>query len=133
MIGEGQQGVKNFRESTYYWMDGNDKYSVLARDAWTPETMNTAKYPRISSVSNSNNLRRSTFWMYSNDYFNMRRIQLNYNVPNKIARFLYTKDLDISLNATDVFQIAANLKERELRVGAEPYYRTYTVTLKAKF
>jgi hypothetical protein len=133
LIGEGQQGAKNFRESTYYWMDGNDKYSVLARDAWTPETKNTAKYPRISSEANSNNLRRSSFWLYSNDYFNMRRIQLNYSVPNKIAKFLYMKDLDISLNAADVFQIAANLKERELRVGAEPYYRTYTLTLKAKF
>lgn len=133
LIGDGQQGAKNFRESTYYWMDANDKYSVLVRDAWTPETKNTAKYPRISSEANSNNLRRSTFWMYSNNYFNLRRIQLNYSFPTKIAHFLYMKGLDVSLNASDVFQIAANKKERELRVGAEPYYRTFAVTLKAKF
>ena len=43
------------------------------------------------------------------------------------------KDLDIALNATDLFQIAPNLHERDLRIGAEPYYRTFTVTLKAKF
>jgi TonB-linked SusC/RagA family outer membrane protein len=133
LIGEGQQGAKNFRESTYFWMDANDKYSVLARDSWTPETKNTAIYPRISSEANSNNLRRSTFWLYSNDYFNLRRIQLNYSVPQKIAGYLFTKSLDISLNASDVFQIASNLRERDLRVGAEPYYRTYTLTLKAKF
>ncbi len=133
LIGEGQQGAKNFRESSYYWMDGNDKYSIIARDCWTPETQNSAKYPRLSSESNNNNLRRSSFWLYSNNYFNMRRVQLNYNIPSKIASYLYMKDLDIALNATDLFQIAPNLQERDLRIGAEPYYRTFTVTLKAKF
>ena len=133
LIGEGQQGAKNFRESSYYWMDGNDKYSIIARDCWTPETQNSAKYPRLSSESNNNNLRRSSFWLYSNNYFNMRRVQLNYNIPSKIASYLYMKDLDIALNATDLFQIAPNLHERDLRIGAEPYYRTFTVTLKAKF
>ncbi len=133
LIGEGQQGHKNFKESTYYWMDANDKYSVLARDSWTPETKHTAQYPRISSQANSNNLRRSSFWLYDNSYFNMRRIQLNYSFPKHIANYLFMKSLDVSLNASDVFQIASNLRERDLCVGTEPYYRTYTVTLKAKF
>lgn len=133
LLGEGQQGAKNFRESSYYWMDSNDKYSVLAREAWTPETKHTAKYPRISSEANSNNLRRSTFWMYSNNYFNMRRVQLNYNVPEKIANVLFMKDLAVSLSASDLFQIAANTRERDLRIGTEPINRTYTITLKAKF
>lgn len=133
LIGEGQQGAKNFRESSYYWMDGNDKYSVIARDCWTPETKNTAKYPRLSSEANSNNLRRSSFWLYDNSYFNMRRVQLNYNIPMNITAFLLMKDLDVSLDATDLFQIAPNLEERSLRIGAEPYYRTFSVTLKAKF
>ncbi|MDR2473124.1 MAG: SusC/RagA family TonB-linked outer membrane protein [Tannerella sp.] len=133
LIGNGEQGVKNFRESTYYWMDANDKYSVLARDSWTPETASTAKYPRISSVANSNNLRRSSFWLYSNDFFNLRRIQLNYSVPKYICNYMFMKGLDICLNATDAVRFAANMSERELRIGAEPYYTTYTVTLKAKF
>jgi hypothetical protein len=43
------------------------------------------------------------------------------------------KDMDVSLNATDLFQLAKNRKVRDLNVGAEPYYRTYTITLKANF
>ncbi|MDR0699679.1 MAG: hypothetical protein LBG28_10755 [Tannerella sp.] len=124
LIGEGQQGAKNFKESTYYWMDANDKYSEIALQSWTPETKNTAKYPRISSEANNNNLRRSTFWLYDNDYFNIRRVQLNYRV---------LKNMEVALNAADLFQFAKNRVERDMRVGAEPYYRTYTVTLKAKF
>jgi TonB-linked SusC/RagA family outer membrane protein len=130
--GEGQQGAKNFRESTYYWMDANDKYSVIARESWTPETSATAKYPRISSQANSNNLRRSTFWMYSNDYLNIRRVQLNYHVPEEISKHAFMKSLDVSLNVSDVYQFATNRFDRDLRVGAEPYYRTFTITLKAK-
>lgn len=133
LLGEGQQGVKNFRESSYYWMDANDKYSEIALQSWTEETKNTAKYPRISSQANSNNLRRSSFWMYENDYFNLRRVQLTYRIPQKAANFLFTKNLDVSLDATDLFQFAKNRKERELNIGGEPSYRTYTVTLKANF
>jgi TonB-linked SusC/RagA family outer membrane protein len=124
LIGEGQQGAKNFRESSYYWMDANDKYSEIALQCWTPETANTALYPRISSAANTNNLRRSSFWLYDNDYFSLRRVQLNCQV---------TKNLEIALNAADLFQFAKNRVERDMRVGTEPYYRTYTVTLKAKF
>lgn len=133
LIGEGQQGAKAFKESSYYWMDGNDKYSVIARDCWTPETSATASYPRLSSETNNNNFRRSSFWMYDNSFFNLRRVQLNYKIPDKLSDYLFAKDLNISLSATDLFQIAPNLKERSLRIGAEPYYRTFAVTLKAKF
>lgn len=133
LIGEGQQGANSFKESSYYWMDGNDKYSIIARDCWTPENSATALYPRLSSETNSNNFRRSSFWMYSNSYFNLRRVQLNYKFPTALSDYLFMKDLNLSLSATDLFQIAPNLKERNLRIGAEPYYRTFAVTLKAKF
>jgi len=133
VLGEGRSGSKNFRESSYYWMDGTDKYSEIALQSWTQETKNTAKYPRISSQSNSNNLRRSSFWLYKNDYFNLERVQLNYAMPQNVTKALSMHDLIISLNATDLFQAAKNRKIRELRVGNEPYYTVYSLTLKANF
>ncbi len=133
LLGEGRMGSKNFKESSYYWIDGTDKYSEIVLQSWTEETKNTAKYPRISSQSNSNNLRRSSFWLYENDYFNLERVQLNYKMPQTISRALAMKDLTISLNTTDLFQFAKNRKVRDLRVGAEPYYTTYAITLKAIF
>ena len=133
ILGEGRSGSKNFRESSYYWMDGTDKYSEIALQSWTQETKNTAKYPRISSQSNSNNLRRSSFWLYKNDYFNLERVQLNYAMPQSVTKALSMHDLIISLNATDLFQLAKNRRIRELRVGNEPYYTVYSLTLKANF
>ena len=133
LLGEGQKGAKNFKESSYYWIDGTDKYSEIVLDSWREETKNTARYPRISSRANSNNLRRSSFWLYENDYFNLRRVQLNYKMPENVTRFLSMNDLNVSLNATDLFQLAKNRKVRDLNVGGEPYYRTYTITVKANF
>ena len=133
LLGEGQKGAKNFKESSYYWIDGTDKYSEIVLDSWTEETKNTAKYPRISSQANNNNLRRSSFWLYENDYFNLRRVQLNYKMPGNVTKFLSMNDLNVSLNATDLFQLAKNRKVRDLNVGGEPYYRTYTITVKANF
>jgi len=72
-LGRGASGGNAFRSGDYFWVDGNDKYSEVVLDRWTPATMETATYPRLSSVANPNNFRNSTFWMYDNNYFNLSR------------------------------------------------------------
>lgn len=133
VLGEGRSGSETFKEGSYYWIDANDKYSEVVRDAWTPETKNTAKYPRISSQSNSNNLRRSSFWLYNNDYFQIRKVQLNYTFPEAVTKSLLMKDLNVFVNASNVFQFAKNKEIRERRIGGEPYYRTFSIGVKANF
>jgi len=133
ILGEGRSGSETFKESSYYWIDGNDKYSEIVLDAWTPETAATAKYPRLSSQTNSNNLRRSSFWLYNNDYFQIERIQLTYAMPEKVTKAVLMKKMDLFVNASDVFQFAKNKEVREIRVGAEPYYRTFSIGIKANF
>ena len=133
VLGEGRSGSESFMESSYYWISGNNKYSEIALNAWTPETMNTATYPRISSQSNSNNLRRSSYWLYNNDYFSINKIQLTYTMPLSISKVLLMKNLDLFIDASDVYQFAKNRKIRDIRVGSEPYYRTFSVGVKANF
>jgi len=133
VLGEGRSGSKAFKEGNYYWVDGNDKYSEVVLDAWTPETKNAATYPRLSSQTNSNNFRRSSYWLYSNDYFQIRKIQLTYNMPQSFTKLLLMKDLNVFIDASDVFQFAKNREIRNLRVGGEPYYRTFSIGVKANF
>lgn len=133
MLGEGRAGLETFMESSYYWIDSNDKYSEMVLGAWTPETATTAKYPRLTSQAASNNLRRSSFWLYNNDYFSINDVQLTWNVPDKLARPLLMKNVYLFVDAQDVYQFAKNRKIRDLRTGAEPYYRTFSVGLKANF
>jgi hypothetical protein len=133
MLGEGRHGAKNFRESDYYWVDGNDKYSEIVLNSWTPETANTATFPRLSSQTNSNNFRRSSFWLYDDQYFQIRKLQLTYNIPAKIIKPLLMKNANIFLDCSSPYQFAKNKKIREMRTGAEPYYRTFSIGFNTKF
>ncbi|ODS81005.1 MAG: hypothetical protein ABS46_12715 [Cytophagaceae bacterium SCN 52-12] len=133
MLGEARFGVDNFRESSYFWLDGQKKYSEIALNSWTPETAQTATHPRLSSVTNSNNHRRSTYWMYSDDFFQMRRMQLTYDFEKDFAGKLGMSNLRIFANATDLFQFAPNKEIRKVRIGAEPNYHSFSLGLTADF
>lgn len=143
--GEGRSGAKNFLEGDYYWVDGTKKYSEVVLNSWTPATAATATYPALSSQTNSNNYRRSSFWLYNNDYFQIRKVQLSFTMPEKISKKLLLKDLDLFVDASNLYQFAKNLKIRDTNVsftagtsstpfkGYEPYYRTFSMGLKANF
>ena len=133
VLGEGRAGADTFMEGDYYWVDGNDKYSEVVLNSWTPETAATATYPRLSSLTNSNNSRRSTYWMYNNDYFQIRTIQLTYKMPEFVTRPLKMSHFDIFVDASNVYQFAKNKKIRETRVGGDPYSRTFSVGLRTNF
>ena len=132
-LGEGRAGADTFMEGNYYWVDGNDKYSEVVLNSWTPETAATATYPRLSSLANSNNSRRSTYWMYNNDYFQIRTIQLTYKMPEFITKPLKMSHFDLFVDASNVYQFAKNRKIRETRVGGDPYTRTFSVGFRTKF
>lgn len=133
VLGEGRSGSDAFREGNYYWVDGNNKYSEVVLGSWTPETKNTATFPRLSAETDNNNFRRSSYWLYSNDYFNIRKVQLTYNVPEVVANTVFMKSLQVFVDATDVYQFAKNREIREVRVGGEPYSRTFSLGVKANF
>lgn len=133
VLGEGRSGSETFMEGDYYWVDGNDKYSEVVRGSWTEETKNTATYPRLSSESDNNNFRRSSYWLYNNDYFQIRKIQLTYNVPESLSNNLLMKNLEVFVDASNVYQFAKNREIRDLNVGGQPYYRSFSLGLKANF
>jgi hypothetical protein len=54
-------------------------------------------------------------------------------MPDKIAKTLYMKKLDVFVDASDIYQFAKNREIREINSGGEPYYRTFSVGLKANF
>lgn len=132
-LGEGRSGADTFMEGDYYWVDGNDKYSEVVLNSWTPKTANTATFPRLSSVANNNNFRRSTYWMYNNDYFQIRKVQLTYKMPESFIKAIKMNDFDLFINASNPYQFAKNKKIRETNVGGNPYSRTFSIGLRTKF
>ncbi len=114
----------------YYWVDGTDKYSEIVLNRWTPETANTATYPRLSSISNRHNFRPSTFWLYDNSFFDIKRIQLTYELSDKICKKLNMKALSVNIAAVNLLRIAENKKYQQLNIGSQPQYRYFTLGLR---
>jgi hypothetical protein len=131
VLGNGQFGAYGMANGSYYFMSGNDKYSVNARGRWTPETAETATHPRLSAAtSTSPNGFASTFWMYSTDRFNLRKVQLTYDFPSEMFKGKWVNALSIYLNGNDLLTISKNRKLMETSVGYAPQTRFYNLGVK---
>ena len=84
-LGTGYFGASAMKNSNYYWVYGDKKYSEVVRNRWTPETAETATYPRLTTLSNTHNFRNSDFWMYKTNRFNLAKIQVTYIFPDSCS------------------------------------------------
>ena len=131
--GNGRMGADGYISDNYYWVDGDDKYSTYILDRWTEATKTTATLPRLSTLSNTNNYRASTFWLYKDNYFTLDRVQLTYDMPEKVAEVLKMRHLNFYINASNLLTISKYKNIRELSIGVEPYYRSFSLGVKAMF
>ncbi|MCQ2255911.1 MAG: SusC/RagA family TonB-linked outer membrane protein [Bacteroidaceae bacterium] len=133
MLGNGQFGAYGMKNNGYYYMSGESKYSVNARGRWTPETASTATHPRLTTLSHNNNAAASTFWIYSTDRFNLRKVQLTYDFPSEIVAGKVVKGLSVYLNGNDLLTISKERKLMETSVGYAPQTRFYNLGVKVTF
>ena len=130
MLGNGQFGGKTVNNGSYYYMSGENKYSVNARGRWTPETADVATHPRLTTYTSTNNAAASTFWLISTDRFNLRKLQITYDFPEEIINSRYVKGLSIYLSGSDLLTISKNRKIFETSVGSAPQTRFYNLGVK---
>lgn len=128
--GVGQTGQERYFNDPYYWVFGNRKYSEVVLGRWTPETAGTATYPRLSSTSNSNNFRNSTFWLYEDNWFNLRRVQLTYAFPLSVNGI---KKVSVYVRGANLLTLSEIREKRELNIGSTPQTRSFALGLNASF
>ena len=141
MVGNGQFGAKGqLYNNSYYFMQENDKYSVNVRDRiqYTYDENGVingfvnpnASHPRLSTSRSSVNSQASTFWLYSTDRFNLRKIQLTYDFPKELFERKWVKALSVYVNGNDLLTISKNRKIMETNIGSAPYTRFYNLGVK---
>lgn len=133
VLGNGQFGAYGMKNNGYYYMSGESKYSVNARGRWTPETASIATHPRLTTLNHTSNSSNSTFWMYSTDRFNLRKVQLTYDFPSEIIAGKVVKGLSVYLNGNDLLTIAKERKLMDTTVGGAPQTRFYNLGAKITF
>lgn len=132
-IGNGRMGADSYISGDYYWVDGDKKYSEYILGRWTEGTKTTATYPRLTTMTSTNNYRNSTFWLYRDDYFTLQRVQLNYKFPETITKALTMKDFNCFLAVSNLLTLSKHRDIKDLRVGNEPNYKSYILGIKIMF
>ena len=126
-LGNGQYGAYAMKNNTYYFMQGENKYSVNVRGRWTPETADVATHPRLTTQSSANNGEASTFWIYSTDRFNICKVQLTYDFPKETFNGKVVNALSLYVNGNDLLTISKNRKLLDTTVGYAPQTRFYNL------
>ncbi len=126
----GSQGMKN---TSYYWVSGDTKYSAVVRDRWTADTADTATYPRLSTTSSDNNFRSSDFWIYNNNRFDLGKVQLTYDVDGAALGSDLVKKLSVYVAGYNLLTIAKEKELFETNYYGAPYTRFVNIGVKATF
>ena len=89
----------------FHAFQNNGKVSAVAMERWTPETAETATYPRLSATDNLNNYRNSSLWLKNGNFLKLRNLELGYSLPEKWMRKMHMDELRIFLNGTNLFSL----------------------------
>lgn len=133
MLATGGFGSKGMKNSSYYQMDADDKYSAIARECWTPETAATAKYPRITTLSGANNFASSDFWMYNADRIDLAKVQITYDMPRQWLAKTFLKEVSAYVSGSNLLTISGEREHLEMNIGSTPQTRFYNIGVKATF
>lgn len=133
MLGTGSFGGNGVRDNSYWWVKGEDKYSAAVRDRWTPETANTAAYPRLTTGNGANNYVTSDFWMYSTSRFDLNKVQLSYDFDKKLFGNSFVKGVQVYVSGNSLLTIAKEREILEMSVGSAPQTRFYNLGFKVAF
>lgn len=88
----------------YFPLVNDAKISTYVKDQnpWTEENKESAGYPRLTTVSNTNNYRPSTFWYKDADFVRLRSVEVGYNFPHLITSKFKTDKIRLFFRGTNL-------------------------------
>lgn len=106
MMLQGVSGRTVYLSGNYFFaFQSNAKVSEIALGRWTPETANTATYPRLSASNNLNNFQYSSFWQRNGDFIKLRSVELGYSLPKTILNRVKLNNARFFINGTNLFSL----------------------------
>lgn len=121
-LGTANLGMNSWLNNSYYWMNGDAKYSSLAMDRYHPENNPNGSYPRLTTASGSNNYRNSDFWMANTSFFRLKNLELSYTFNNK-SRSALARKVKIYARGSNLFVLSDvdDLDPEALNAGVNNY------------
>ena len=83
----------------------NGKISTFALGRWTPETADTATYPRLATTGNENNYQYSSFWQRNGNFLKLRYMSFGYTFSSPAMKKANVDGLRLYLSGTNLFSL----------------------------
>ena len=83
----------------------NGKISTFALGRWTPETADTATYPRLATTGNENNYQYSSFWQRNGNFLKLRYLSFGYTFSSPAMKKANVDGLRLYLSGTNLFSL----------------------------
>jgi TonB-linked SusC/RagA family outer membrane protein len=91
--------------NTFQAFQGNGQVAPIAAGRWTPQTAETATYPRLSSKDNLNNYQFSTFWQRDGSFIKLRSAEIGYTLPASLSDKIRIHTTRFFVNGTNLFSL----------------------------
>ncbi|MFC2081489.1 hypothetical protein ACFLR8_04695, partial [Bacteroidota bacterium] len=125
------------RNNPYFFTYGNNKYSAYVQaNRWTMDNPDVnAAHPRLTSGSNNNDDRNSSYWLINGGFFKIKNVELSYTFNESVIPKISM--LKVFLRGTNLLTFSAieDLDPENLDFGISTYpsMRTFTTGLSITF
>jgi len=117
----------------FYAFQNDGKISAIALNRWTPETVESASYPRLSSVNNLNNFQPSSFWQVDGSFIKLRSAEVGYVLGSHVLDKWGVGNLRIFANGTNLFSLDRVKYTDPETLSGYPAMRTFSLGVKVNF
>ncbi|GBU06803.1 SusC/RagA family TonB-linked outer membrane protein [Bacteroidales bacterium] len=126
--------------SVFLGIQGDQNATATVYDAWQKGVNeSTALYPRLSTETNSHNMRMSDVWMHNGEYIRLQNAEIGYNLPKTLLAKCNIKDLRVFVNGYNLlsfdhlkkFNISAEYPNAG--VSTYPEMRVFNIGASLKF
>ncbi|AEE54610.1 SusC/RagA family TonB-linked outer membrane protein [Haliscomenobacter hydrossis] len=115
--------------NTFHAFQSNGQVAPIAFGRWTPQTAESATYPRLSSRDNLNNYQFSSFWQRDGSFIKLRSAEIGYSLPAQLTDKVRISSARIFINGTNLFSWD-NLEDGDPEsLTGYPVMRTLTLGL----
>lgn len=106
---------------------------VEQQTPWTEGNKSSAGYPRLTTVSNPNNYRSSTFWYKDADFLRLRSVEFGYNFPEIITSKFRTDRIRLFLRGMNLLTFSKFTYGDPETISGYPAMKSFNVGINVHF
>ena len=133
--GAGSYTVRTTLPGVYQPLYGGDKnISRHYLESYWSADNTSARYPRLTTMQNTNNYLESSLWTEAGHYFKLRELEIYYRLPEKLMESWKMQDIKVFLRGNNLFSAdGIGILDPEYISLGYPVARTFSIGFNMAF